>query len=131
MLDVKWNTIIEWIMQNWVVILVFILGLISWLGSRDWKNVREAAGDLFLLAEKALADHIIKSGPEAMVEVVTSLYKVLPACIRTVLGVAAILMGTTPEALLKRLAQRWYDAIKDKYKLAYGRRSRGRGWIHS
>jgi len=127
--DVKWNAILEWIMANQLVILVFVLGLISWLGSRDWKNMREACKELFLLAEKELAEHIIGSGPEAMEQVVVSLYKMLPDRVKAVLGAVAGLMGKTPEQLLKELAQRWYNAIKDKYKPAYGRRTRRKGWV--
>lgn len=112
----------QWLIANWVLISLIVFGLVTLAVVRDWRNAKDAARDLFLLAEKALAAYVIKTGPEAMQSVVKSLYEMLPERVRKILSIAAALGGTTPEQLLRTLVQKWYDEIGAKYgKDVFGR----------
>jgi hypothetical protein len=107
--------IISWLATNWQLVLVVVFGLLVLVGTQDWLKINQELRDLFLLAEKALAGHIIKSGPEAMKAVVLSLYGILPLRVRAVLKLIAVAAHTTDLVLLERFAQWVYDRIKAAY----------------
>lgn len=109
------STVGNWLVQNWLVISLFVGGIVTIFLVNDWRNARDAAKGLFLLAEKALANLAIATGPEAMQAVVEALYTMLPSRAKTILSLVATLMGTTPEEVLQSLVQRWYNTIKQKY----------------
>lgn len=108
----------NWLVQNWVVVGLFIFGIVTLVAVEDWHSAKDAAKGLFLLAEKAMADLVIATGPEAMQTVVASLYAMLPSRVKSVLNIVATLMGTTPEEVLHRLTQRWYEEIRRRYSVA-------------
>ena len=108
--------IVNWIIANWGLMTLLVFGLVALvLALSDWLKLNSQLRDLFLMAEKALADHVIKSGPDAMKAVVSSLYQLVPLRVRLVLKAIAIMAGTTDLAVLQWAAQRLYDAIKDRY----------------
>ena len=108
--------IINWIVANWGLVTLLIFGLVALVVAlSDWLKLNSQLRDLFLIAEKALADHVIKSGPDAMKAVVSSLYQLVPLRVRLMLKAVAIMAGTTDLAVLQWAAQRLYDAIKDRY----------------
>ena len=108
--------IVNWIIANWGLVTLLVFGLVALIVFlSDWLKLNSQLRDLFLMAEKALADHVIKSGPDAMKAVVSSLYQLVPLRVRLVLKAVAIMAGTTDLAVLQWAAQRLYDAIKDRY----------------
>lgn len=109
--------IVGWLTANWQLVVALVFGflvLISALG--DWLKINQDLRNLFLVAEKALAKHLIKNGPDAMKSVVVSLYAMLPLRIRVVFKLIAKAAGTTDLMLLERFAQWVYDRIKTTYE---------------
>ena len=108
--------IVNWIIANWGLVTLLVFGLVALIVSlSDWLKLNSQLRDLFLMAEKALADHLIKSGPDAMRAVVFSLYAFLPLRITIVLGLIAHAVGLTDLEALEWIAQKVYDVIKAKY----------------
>ena len=107
--------VVNWIVANWQLIVAGVFGLLVLIGASDWLKINQELRDLFLLAEKALAEHIIKNGPEAMKSVVLALYAMLPLRARAVLKLIAVTAGTTDVEILARFAQWVYDRIKASY----------------
>jgi len=108
--------IVSWLTANWQLVIAMVFGLLVLIGACDWLKINQELRDLFLMAEKALAGHIIKSGPEAMKSVVVSLCEILPTRLRAILKLIAAASGTTDLALLERFAQWIYDRIKAAYE---------------
>ena len=123
--------IVNWIVANWGLVTLLVFGLVALVVSlSDWLKLNSQLKDLFLMAEKGLADHVIKSGPDAMKAVVFSLYQLVPLRVRLVLKAVALTAGTTDLEVLHWIAQRVYDAIKDKYarRLSLMALSESREW---
>ena len=107
--------VVNWIVANWQLIVAVIFGLLVLIGACDWLKINQELREMFLLAEKAIAEHLIKNGPEAMKSVVVSLYEILPTRLRAILKLIAAASGTTDLELLERFAQWIYDRIKATY----------------
>lgn len=108
--------IVSWLTTNWQLVVSVVFGLLVLIGAlSDWLKINQELRDLFLMAEKALAEHLIKNGPEAMKSVVLSLYRMLPLRIRAVLKLIALAAHTTDVEILARFAQWVYDRIKATY----------------
>ena len=101
---------------DWNIIALIVVFAITVYGLFEWKSFQEMAQSLFLIAEKAMIDLVITSGPEAMEKVANTLYDMLPIKVRLVIRAAAVFFGTTPRALTKRICQHIYDRIKAKYQ---------------
>lgn len=101
---------------DWNIVGLIVVFAISVYGVYEWKSFQEMAQSLFLIAEKAMIDLVIASGPEAMEKVANALYDMLPIKVRLVIRAAALLIGTTPRALTKALCQYIYDRLKSKYQ---------------
>lgn len=109
--------IVNWIVANWGLVTLLVFGLVVLiLALSDWLKLNSQLKDLFLMAEKALADHVIKNGPDAMQAVVFSLYQLVPLRVRLVVKTIAMAGGTTDLAVLQWVAQRLYDTIKANYE---------------
>lgn len=109
--------IVNWIVANWGLVTLLVFGLVVLiLALSDWLKLNSQLKDLFLMAEKALADHVIKSGPDAMKAVVFSLYHLVPLRVQLVIKTIALAGGTTDLAVLQWVAQRLYDTIKANYE---------------
>lgn len=113
--------IANWLVANWQLVVAVVFGLLVLIGALgDWLKINQDLRDLFLMAEKALAEHLIKNGPDAMASVVVSLYAMLPLRIQLLLRLIAKAMGTTDLTLLERFAQWIYDRIKASYEHRLG-----------
>ena len=123
--------IANWIGANWGLITLLAFGLtVLILALSDWLNLNSQLKDLFLLAEKALADHLIKNGPEAMKTVIFALYAMLPLRVTIVLKLIARAANKSDVEILQWIAQRLYDTIKDTWVRDKTMRalSEGRPW---
>lgn len=108
--------IANWIGANWGLIILVLFGLVTLiLALSDWLNLNSQLKDLFLLAEKALAEHIIKNGPDAMEAVIYALYAMLPLRVTFLLKLVARAVNKSDVEILQWIAQRLYDTIKDTY----------------
>jgi len=109
--------IANWLTTNWQLVVVLVFGLLVLIGALgDWLKINQDLRDLFLMAEKALAEHLIKNGPDAMKSVVVSLYAMLPLRIQLVFKLIAKATDTTDMEILARFAQWVYDRIRASYE---------------
>lgn len=109
--------IVGWLTTNWQLVVALAFGLLVLIGALgDWLKINQDLRNLFLVAEKALAKHLIKNGPDAMKAVVVSLYLLMPLRIQLLLRLIAKAAGTTDLTLLERFAQWVYDGIKATYE---------------
>lgn len=108
--------IVSWLTTNWQLVVAMVFGLLVLISASDWLKINQELRDLFLLAEKALAEHLIKNGPDAMKSVVECLYTMLPLRMQAVLKLIAAAAHTTDTEILERFAQWVYDRIKATYK---------------
>ena len=109
--------IINWIVANWGLVTLLVFGLVALVVTLgDWLKLNGQLRDLFLMAEKALADHLIKNGPDAMQVVVFASYQMLPLRVQLAVKAVAMAVGTTDLQVLEWIAQRLYDAIRVRYE---------------
>lgn len=106
---------------DWPTVGLCMVFVITLYGLFEWKNFQDAAKGLFLLAEKAMAELVIASGPEAMERVANELYDLLPPQVRLVIRAVAAFIGTTPRHLTKKLCEYIYDKVKAKYRYTQAR----------
>lgn len=102
----------EWLLAH-VEEIALVAGLLVSLVSGGLEKARALAVSLMLEAEKVARREVEMNGPEKMERVMDRFVERLPADAKAVLRAVAAFRGQSLDALIERLAQRWYDAAVD------------------
>lgn len=99
---------VRWVMDNLDIIALVGALVAGWIVD-GVKSARELAVGLMLDAEKRAKEQVKMGGPEKMEHVLTHLTDQMPARGQRLFDLYARIKGTTREALIREVAQEWYD----------------------
>ena len=99
---------VRWVIDNLDIIALVGALVAGWIVN-GVKSARELAVGLMLDAEKQAKEQVEMGGPEKMEHVITHLTDQMPARAQRLFDLYARIKGTTREALIREVAQEWYD----------------------
>lgn len=99
---------VRWVIDNLDIIALVGALVAGWIVD-GVSRARELAVGLMLDAEKRAKEQVEMGGPEKMEHVLTHLTDQMPARAQRLFDLYARFKGTSPEALIREVAQEWYD----------------------
>lgn len=109
------DTILHMLNQYGGLILAVAVLAVVWIVNRNVTAFKNLLGAIFLDVQKRITDAVIESGPEAMAAALQEVFTALDTrfkFFKTILTIAAFVLGTTTEALAANIAQRVYNELR-------------------